>query len=122
MLLAAVLLSTGAINPSCTPQLACTPNYTKSIRPSASYTNRLKARQMQEWGLPGDPSNYEEDHYISLELCGCATCEDNLWPEPWPEARQKDKDETRLHRQMCKELVTLEQAQEQLKAKWKIHQ
>jgi hypothetical protein len=65
----------GFTNPDITQanieQTVCNPEWsTKSIRPPSSYTTRLKKEQIQEWGLPGTTADYEEDHFISLELGG----------------------------------------------------
>ena len=40
----------------------CTRGWTRTVRPPTSYTNALKLRQMQEYGVGGDPSGYQEDH------------------------------------------------------------
>ncbi len=120
-LIVAALVVDGAIDPNCTVQKICVPGYTATIRPKVSYTDKLKIQQMKEHNLAGDPSSYEEDHFISLELCGSPTSPDNLWPEPWPEARKKDVDETHLHHMVCKGQINLQYAQAELRRKWKIH-
>jgi len=53
---------------------------TKLVRPSTSYTNKIKFQQMKLLGYT-DPKNYEEDHLISLILAGSPTSKSNLWPE-----------------------------------------
>jgi hypothetical protein len=100
----------------------CNPTWsTNSIRPPTSYTNPLKAAQMQQYGdTVGDPtaacmlaSNnkgcYEEDHLISLENGGDPRDPRNLWPEPYKTqidgqtvgARQKDTVENYIHNAIC---------------------
>ena len=44
----------------------CKRGWTRTVRPPTSYTNELKLRQMQEYGVGGNPSGYQEDH-----LAGC---------------------------------------------------
>lgn len=100
----------------------CNPAWTtRGIRPTESYTRRLKLQQMREWGLPGGPADYEEDHLISLDLAGSPTDPRNLWPEPYgpkPGAREKDVVERYLHAQVCSGRITLEDAQEAIVADW----
>ena len=43
---------------------------------------------------------YELDHLIPLELGGSNDAR-NLWPEPWQDARVKDRAENRAHRDVC---------------------
>lgn len=112
----AILL--GVIDPTVTINQVCTPGYSASVRPSMSYTRKLKIKQMKAQGLQGTPSAYEEDHFIPLELGGSPKDPNNLWPQPWPEARLKDKDETRLHRAVCAGEMTLEQAQAEIRTLW----
>lgn len=64
-----------------------------------------------KWSLR---SRYEFDHRIPRELGG-ADDVDNLWPQPWPDARKKDREETRLHREVCAGRLTLEDAREQIR-------
>ena len=96
----------------------CRAGWTKTIRPAASYTNRLKLQQMAELELAGKPSDYEEDHKISLECGGDPLDPRNLWPQPWPEARLKDVVETSLKRQVCSGQITLIAAQKILAGDW----
>ena len=94
---------------------------TKSIRPPVSYTTHLKVEQIREYGY-ADHSlrDYEEDHFIPLELGGHPTDPKNLWPEPFdtsiPDggAHFKDKVENYLHAQVCSGSMTLEEAQKEI--------
>ncbi len=121
-LVLAVAISTGAVDPGCTVEQVCRDGYTKTVRPPPSYTNRLKASQLKAASMDGSGRLYEEDHFIPLELCGCPRCPENLWPQPWPEARKKDAEETRLHRAVCAGRLSLQAAQEQIRKDWKIHE
>ena len=79
----------GAANPEITQdnirETICNPRWsTKSIRPEAGYTNRLKVEQIGEYGYSDSRlRDYEEDHFIPLELGGNPTDPKNLWPEPF---------------------------------------
>ena len=66
-------------------QTICNPNWsTRTIRPPASYTNNLKRQQLAaSKSKDKNPSHYEEDHFISLELGGHPRDPKNLWPEMW---------------------------------------
>jgi hypothetical protein len=120
----------GAVNPDIhqdgIEQTICNPHWsTRSIRPSADYTNRLKFDQIAEYGdLDTNPRDYEEDHLIPLELGGNPTDPHNLWPEPYetsiPDggARSKDAVENYLHREVCTGYLTLEQAQREIVSDW----
>jgi hypothetical protein len=76
----------GAFNPDVTQeniaQTIGVPGWTATIRPPTSYTNALKTNKMIEYGLTGDPSDYELDHLIPLCCGGHPTDERNLWPQP----------------------------------------
>jgi hypothetical protein len=116
----------GAVNAAITQatigQTICNPSWsTRTVRPPASYTTALKKKQMADWGLPGAPSDYEEDHFISLELGGNPTDPKNLWPEPYspaPGAKQKDTVENGLHKEVCNGTVSLSRAQEIISTDW----
>ena len=115
----------GATNPTVTQanihQTICVSGWTKTIRPPASYTDRLKEQQMAALGLIGAPSDYEEDHLISLEIGGNPTDPNNLWPQRWHgdwNARQKDAIETKLKRLVCAGTITLAEAQTEISTDW----
>lgn len=118
----------GATNPKVTQanikRTICVRGWTKTIRPPASYTNKLKRSQLAS-GPYADhlhpPSFYEEDHLISLELGGNPTDPRNLWPEPWNSANGahvKDKCENATKRAVCTGKITLEQAQTGFATNW----
>jgi len=97
----------------------CVSGYTKTIRPPASYTDKLKKDQMQEYGYTDtNLSDYEEDHFISLEIGGNPTDPKNLWPEPHASTNEKDKVENYLHKQVCNGSITLAQAQNEITQNW----
>lgn len=116
----------GAINVTVTQanigSTICTSGYTATIRPPASYTNKLKKQQLISGYIPGadarNPGDYEEDHLISLELGGNPTDPKNLWPEKYPTARQKDQVEDFLHTELCAGMITLAQAQQSIVKDW----
>lgn len=95
---------------------------TKSIRPPASYTNRLKKKQIVEYGYEDtSPRSYEEDHLISLTIGGNPRDPKNLWPEPYAGAcgaHVKDKLENALNRAVCTGRITLADAQQAIAKDW----
>lgn len=108
------VLSPGVINPNVTQanihSTICVRGWTKTVRPPESYTAALKIQQLKEYHLPGSPSDYQEDHLISLEMGGSPTDPRNLWPEPYPRAAQVDKIENELNAKICSGQLTLAQA------------
>jgi hypothetical protein len=126
----------------------CQSGWTATIRPTTSYTNTLKKAQQHTLGyetanplprIPSasgkttraditkckehsvNPSCWEEDHLISLELGGDPRSPDNLWPEPWFgdwNAHIKDTLETTLKRKVCAGEVTLAEAQQAIASDW----
>jgi len=111
-------LTPGVANSEVTQQTIgstiCVSGWSSSIRPDTSYTNDLKLKQMQEYARPGEPSDYQEDHLISLELGGDPTDPRNLWPEPNPHARDVDGIENDLHAAICSGRMTLAEAQRRI--------
>ena len=105
----------GVLNPDVTQATIsttiCVHGWTRTIRPPTSYTNALKERQMREYGVGGSPSDYQEDHLISLELGGHPTDPRNLWPEPYPRASAVDSIENSLNAKVCSGDLSLEAAQ-----------
>jgi hypothetical protein len=89
----------------------CTRGWTATVRPPTSYTSALKLRQMPAYGEAGSPSDYQEDHLISLELGGNPTDPRNLWPEPYPRASDVDRAENELNARVCSGALTLAEAQ-----------
>jgi hypothetical protein len=120
----------GAINPDITQEnireTICNPRWsTKSIRPEENYTHRLKIEQIGEYGYRDSRlRDYEEDHFIPLELGGNPTDPKNLWPEPFntsvPDggAHEKDKVENYLRAEVCAGSLTLDQAQHEIAQDW----
>ena len=105
----------GVLNPDVTQATIrttiCVQGWTRTVRPPTDYTNALKLRQIHAYGETGSPSDYQEDHLISLELGGNPTDVRNLWPEPYPRAAQVDVIENELNAQVCSGSLTLEEAQ-----------
>ena len=97
----------------------CKSGWTATIRPTVTYTNKLKLDQLKTtyktltltFGV--DPSKYEEDHLISLQLGGNPSDPKNLWPQPYAgnNARKKDVVETALKRLVCSGKMKLADAQ-----------
>ena len=124
----------GLPDPACTPGEAdprvttanltstiCKSGYTKTVRPVVQVTNKIKQVQMLAYGNADSLSNYELDHLIPLELGGCPDCPANLWPEPYAGslgAKEKDKVENYLHREVCNGRLALETAQQEIAANW----
>ena len=96
----------------------CKSGWTASIRPPASFTDQLKARQLATENLPGPASGYEEDHRMPLELGGAPRDEFNLSPQPRTSAGLKDQDENRLKERVCRREITLVQAQREMVSTW----
>ena len=120
----------GAINPNVTQanikDNVCKANWTGTVRPPVSYTNKLKATQMAgdykalATTFGTSAANYEEDHLISLQLGGSPTDPKNLWPEPYAgnNARKKDVIETKLKNLICTGKITLADAQKAIATDW----
>ena len=105
----------GVLNPDVTQatiaSTICVRGWTKTIRPTTSYTNELKVKQMRDYGVVGSRSDYQEDHLISLELGGHPTDPRNLWPEPYPRAARVDTIENELNARVCGGALSLDAAQ-----------
>jgi hypothetical protein len=105
----------GVLNPDVTQanikQTICVAGWTRTVRPPVEYTNALKAKQMRAYHELGSPSDYQEDHLISLELGGNPTDPRNLWPEPYPRAARVDQIENDLNEKVCNGALSLADAQ-----------
>lgn len=116
-------ITPGALNKDVTQEniatTVCKSGWTATIRPTTTYTNKLKDTQLNTtyksyiaiWGAT--PGAYEEDHLISLQLGGDPSSEKNLWPQPYADngARKKDVVETALKRLVCAGTIKLSVAQ-----------
>lgn len=103
----------------------CTLGYTTKIRPSSSFTTKLKIKQLSTVPYSSygsrNTSLFEEDHLIPLELGGNPTDPKNLWPEPWDGsfgAKIKDSLENKLHAMVCAHQITLSEAQTAFTTNW----
>ena len=119
-------------DPNCTPgvidqgvnqdniqQTICVKGYTKTVRPSAYYTNKLKVQQIIDYGYSDtNLKDYEEDHLISLELGGSPSDPKNLWPEPGESPNPKDKIENLCHEKICSGQISLSKAQVEISTNW----
>ena len=116
-------LTPGALNPDVTQasirRTICTHGWTKTVRPPVSYTNALKLVQMRQYGFAGGPVDYQEDHFISLELGGAPRDRRNLWPERRPRADSVDSIENQLNAQVCSGEISLAEGQRrEAEMKW----
>ena len=119
-MLAAVLLTAcaptpGAIDPAVSQasigSTICVPGYARAARPSGWFTAALKRRQLP---AGASPSAFEEDHIVAISLGGAPKDVRNLRPQPWAEARAKDRLEAALHRAVCAGEISLADAQASL--------
>ena len=107
-------ITPGALNPkvrqSTIKKTICKSGWTKAIQPPVSYTNALKIQQMVLYEETGSPSEYEEDHFIPLELGGAPKNPKNLWPEPLSQSKLSDPLEAQLKRKVCNGAMKLKKA------------
>jgi hypothetical protein len=124
-------LTPGAIDPAVTQSnidaTICVSGYTKTVRPSTAYTDRIKTTRLAAYGYSQPKSSFELDHLIPLELGGAPTEVANLWPEPWEKsglvgdgwgAETKDSFENYLKRAVCAHRMTLTDAQRAMAVHW----
>ena len=108
-------LTPGVLNPAVTQATIaatiCRRGWTRTVRPPTTYTNELKRRGLEQYGLRGPPSRFQEDHMLSLELGGAPTDARNLWPEPYPRAAEVDRIENDLNHRVCDGSLSLAEAQ-----------
>ena len=60
----------------------------------------------------------EVDHLISVELGGSGDPK-NLWPQPAPQFKEKDRLENELHRLVCSGQMPLAEAQREIARDWR---
>ena len=112
------------INPAVTQetigQTVCVPGWTKTVRPLASYTARVKIKLIHELEL--DEAllvDFELDHRIPLALGGAPTDPRNLELQPWDEAGEKDQIEACLARAVCAGKIGLDEARRRIWSDWR---
>ncbi|WEO99529.1 hypothetical protein A6P39_038850 [Streptomyces sp. FXJ1.172] len=116
----------GDLNPDVTQatidSTICVSGWTATVRPPSSYTTALKKKQIVEYGYTDtNTSDYEEDHFVPLELGGAPKSELNLWPEPQYGAKtaaNKDTVENKLKKAVCAGTVSLADAQNAIITDW----
>ncbi|MFJ9782648.1 hypothetical protein ACIRSS_23910 [Amycolatopsis sp. NPDC101161] len=116
----------GAKNPDVTQSTIgstiCVSGWTATIRPSTTYTNGLKKQGIIDYGYSDtNMSDYEEDHFLPLELGGAPKDPRNLWPEPHagsPNSSSKDSVENAVKKAVCAHQVTLSAAQTAMLRNW----
>jgi hypothetical protein len=111
----------GSVDPAVTQAnirlTICRPGYTKTVRPSASQTDRFKYEvAYPAYGTPRSEKT-ELDHLVSLELGGSNDAT-NLWPEYPSTPNPKDKVENALHEAVCDGRITLAAAQDAIASDW----
>jgi len=113
----------GATNPAVTQatiqQTICKSGWTATIRPSTSYTDRIKVEAIAAYGgyAGSRASGYELDHLISLEIGGAPAAVANLWPERGLR-NAKDPVENAAKRAVCSGKISLVAAQEAIATNW----
>jgi hypothetical protein len=127
VIFAAQAVPTNVLNHDVTPntlnQTICVSGYTKTVRPSTTYTNGIKKRFMRDKGMDFDveKGSYELDHIIPLALGGHPRNLNNLMLQPWDGhdgAKLKDRLEVKLQCLVCSGDVPLDVAQEAIWSDW----
>ena len=112
------------VNQRTLSETVCFSGYTKAVRPSTTYTNRIKMRLLSERGLDheAEKGNYELDHIIPLALGGHPRNLSNLALQLWDGhdgAKRKDRIEVKLQCLVCSGEVPLAVAQDAIWTDWK---
>ena len=96
--------------------------YTKTVRPSTSYTNGVKLKLLREAGIDQSHiSEYELDHIIPLAVGGHPRKLSNLQLQSWDGeqgATKKDGLERRLQGIVCRRDMSLLDAQRCIAEDW----
>ncbi len=116
----------GSYNPDVTQATIattiCVSGWTATVRPPTSYTNALKVQGITDYGYSDTSlADYEEDHYVPLELGGAPRDPNNLWPEPHAGSKNsatKDGVENKLKKAVCAGKVTLAAARTAIRTDW----
>ena len=120
-------ITPGAVNPAVTQanigRTICVPGYTKTVRPPAAYTNKLKRQQLRSgtYASTLDAAAWEEDHLVPLTVGGHPRSIKNLWPQhrSMPNgAADKDRLEVLANKLVCSGKVPLADMQSEIAADW----
>jgi cytochrome c-type biogenesis protein CcmH/NrfF len=117
------LPSQPALNPDVTQstiqETICQVGYTDTVRPSTSYTNRIKFRLMRDAGLEEDQAGeWALDHIIALTLGGHPRQLSNLQLLSSKENGRKSRIEVKLACFVCTGQMSLEDAQHEILEDW----
>jgi hypothetical protein len=109
----------GSVFAAATPEVLCTPGYTKTVR---SVSSKLRQALFGAYGIPypQPQGSFELDHLVPLELGGDNSTA-NLFPEaatPNPGFKEKDLVENYLHQEVCAGRLPLAAAQKQIALNW----
>jgi hypothetical protein len=100
----------------------CVSGYTKTVRPSTSYTKGVKRKLLREAGIDESlTGQYELDHIIPLAVGGHPRKLSNLMLQPWygeKGAHKKDGLERRLQGMVCRGDLSLLDAQRCIAEDW----
>jgi hypothetical protein len=98
----------------------CVPGWTKTVRPSPRYTNRIKMELLRREELPPELIvDFQLDHRITLALGGAPSDGRNLELQPWDEAGEKDAVEACLARAVCAGKIGLDEARRRIWTNWR---
>lgn len=115
----------GTVNPLVTQAniatTICVSGWTATVRPSTSFTGKIKVGLLNSAHIPmASSTDYELDHDISIEVGGAPADPHNLWLERWyipvagggdVGAHSKDQVENYLKREVCAGRMKLTDAQ-----------
>ncbi len=113
-------LEHGAVNPAVTQanidQTICMVGWTKTIRPSSSYTNKIKTKMIAEQDWKGKAIL---DHYIPLQGGGAPSDPKNFILQTPKASYEKDNSEDQMNEDVCSGKVTLAEAQRAMGKDWR---
>jgi hypothetical protein len=123
------VLTPGAVRTTNSVDVCSTPEHKISTKDVRNVPDAVKNKAYALYSVPGgNHTGYcsiargcEVDHLISLELGGSNDIK-NLWPQPYTgvwNASMKDALENRLHSMVCKNEITLTEAQHAIATDWK---
>ena len=113
----------GALNPAVTQatisKTICLAGWTDTVRPPESVTEQEKAASIAAYGDTGSLGDYEEDHFVPLELGGATNDPRDLWPEPGASPNPKDAVEDTLREKVCAGQLSLAHSQREIVSNWR---